>query len=96
MFTTAHYGLFRVGEITTGEHPVMVKDVMVDPAKQKILFILRSLKTHGKDAQPQMIKITSHPNSSIRNNSVAGIKKNYTCPYFWLNKTNTCTSGLII
>ena len=86
MFSTAYYGLFRVGEITAGEHPVMVKDVMVDPIKQKILFILRSSKMHGRDAQPQMIKITSQPNTADMTNGGNSNRKKYTYPYFWLNK----------
>ena len=59
LFSTAYFGLFRVGEITTGSHPVLAKDVHIADNKNKILFVLRTSKTHGKNTRPQMVKITS-------------------------------------
>ena len=59
LFSTAYFGLFWIGELTTGEHPVLAKDVQIAFNKRKILFILRSSKTHGKNSCPQLIKIVS-------------------------------------
>ena len=56
LFSTAYFGLLRVGEITSGSHPVKVIDVQVADNKPKMLFILHTSKTHGKGSKPQMIK----------------------------------------
>ena len=57
LFSTAYYGLFRVGELTSGSHPVLVGDVHVSENKNKFLFLLRTSKTHWKDVKPQRVKI---------------------------------------
>ena len=49
LLATAYYGLFRVGEITAGSHPIKARDVHIGENKCKMLFILRSLKTHCED-----------------------------------------------
>ena len=59
LFMLAYYGLMRVGELTTGDHPVLAKDISVGTNKDKILIYLRTSKTHGKEAQPQEINIES-------------------------------------
>ena len=59
LFATSYFGLFRVGELTLGEHTVKARDVQIGKNKNKMLFILRTSKTHWKDAKPQMIKIMS-------------------------------------
>ena len=59
LLAIAYFGMFRVGELATGDHPVMVKDVQIADNKDKVMFILRSSKTHGKYAKPQVIKIKS-------------------------------------
>ena len=59
IFSTGYYGLFRIGELTEGSHPVMARDVQIGMNKNKLMFILRSSKTHGQDAKPQIIKISS-------------------------------------
>ena len=64
LFSTAYFGLFRVGELTAGSHPVMVKDVHLARNKKKFLFILRTSKTHGKHNFPQTVKITASGNMS--------------------------------
>ena len=64
LFSTAYHGLFRVSELTAGEHAVMVKDVHIAKNKLKLLFILRSSKTHGLYTTPQMVKITGKQNAS--------------------------------
>ena len=58
-FLFAYYGMMRVGELATGNHPVLAKDILVSDEKCKILLILRSSKTHNKNARPQSIKLTS-------------------------------------
>ena len=55
----AFYGLFRVGELAKGDHPVKARDVFLATNKRKMLFILRTSKTHGKGSRPQKIKITA-------------------------------------
>ena len=57
IMTTAYFGLFRVGELTKGDHPVKVTDVLVADNKNNILILLRTSKTHGEDSYPQTIKI---------------------------------------
>ena len=59
LISTAYYGLFRVGELTSGTHPVLARDVQVAKNKNKMLFVLRTSKTHGKSSRPQMVKISS-------------------------------------
>ena len=46
LFSTAYYGMFRVGELTKGSHPVLANDVKSGENKRKMLFILRTSKTH--------------------------------------------------
>ena len=67
ILSTAYYGLFRVGELTKGEHPVLAKDIFIANNKNKMLFILRTSKTHWTDSKPQRVKITSSGNSHKRN-----------------------------
>ena len=59
MFSAAYYGMFRIGEITKGSQPILARDVHVGQNKTKLLFVLRSLKTHGKHVKPQFVKIPS-------------------------------------
>ena len=57
IFVLLYYGLFRIGELVKGDHPVKACDVQVARNKAKMLFLLRSSKTHGKESRPQKIKI---------------------------------------
>ena len=59
LFSTAYFGLFRVGELTSGSHPVLVTNVYMVDNKNKVLFILKTSKTHGEYSRPQSIKINS-------------------------------------
>ena len=59
IFVLGYYGLLRVGEMATGDHPVKAKDVHVGKNKQKILIVLFTSKTHGIYATPQFIDITA-------------------------------------
>ena len=65
LFTTAYYGMMRIGEVTTGDHPVKAVDVHVGSNKKKLLFILRTSKTHGLGDKPQKIKIMATELSDI-------------------------------
>ena len=79
LFATAYYGLFRVSELTSGAHPVKAVDVHIAENKQKIMFILRSSKTHGTYAKPQIVKITSQP-------LLEKVRDQEFCPYAMLNR----------
>ena len=64
LFSTAYFGLFRVSELVTGEHPVLAKDVHIGQNKKKMLFVLHSSKTHTRNVPPQIVKISSSSNRS--------------------------------
>ena len=59
LISMAYFRLFRMGELTSGDHPVLAKDVHLGLNKRKVLFILRTSKTHWKNERPQSIKISS-------------------------------------
>ena len=61
LFTSAYFGLLRVGELTSGEHPIKACDVQIGTNKNNILFILQTSKTHWTDTAPQMVKIVGTP-----------------------------------
>ena len=63
LFATGYYGLFRVGELTTGTHPIKAVDVHIARNKNKLLFVLRSSKTHNTSMKPQTVKITAQGNA---------------------------------
>ena len=60
------YGLFRVGELAAylntdkSNHAIKAKDVHMGQNKNKILIVLFSSKTHGKESRPQKIKIAAN------------------------------------
>ena len=85
ILSTGYYGLFRIDEVTTGTYPVKARDVHIGVNKQKMLFILRTSKTHWSDSLPQSIKITSTNIDSFRRNCEKNKpKQNQYCPYFLL------------
>ena len=62
MLSTAYFGLLRVSEVISssmGSHPVLARDVHIGRNKNKMLFLLRTSKTHNQGSHLQMIKITS-------------------------------------
>ena len=71
LFSTAYYGLFRVGELTESDHVIKVCNIHIGSNKNKILFTLKSSKTCGKHTFPQTMKISSLANSS----------STYLCPF---------------
>ena len=48
LFSTAYYGLLRIGEVTYSQHVLLAKDVHVGTNKNKMLLVLHTSKTHGK------------------------------------------------
>ena len=70
MFITAYFWLFRISKIATtpSGHTIRAHDVHLVCNKNKLLFILRSSKTHGKGAHPQMIRISAQENEQTENN----------------------------
>ena len=91
LFLTGYYGLFRVGELTTFTHPVLVEDVNVGRNKDKFLFILRSSKTHDQSSRPQSIKISSTPKNPANQSLKGGI----CCPYQALRKHSSLCPGYL-
>ena len=67
IFCFLYYGLCRIGEVTSGNHPIKAKDVYVSLENEKILLILYTSKTHGKHTRPQSIKISSTKRTLHRN-----------------------------
>ena len=65
LYSTAYYGLFRVSEVTAGEHPLLARDINIGDNKDKVWFLLRTSKTHWKDVKPQSIKISSMKSNKL-------------------------------
>ena len=88
LFATAYFGLFRVGELTSGDHPVRAKDVHIADNKNKMMFVLHTSKTHWTNDNPQIVKISS-TTIDIKENNKYGEKLKSTgvyCPYDLLRK----------
>ena len=47
IFCLAYYGLLRVSEISSPKHGIRASDVHIAQNKNKLMFLLYSLKTHG-------------------------------------------------
>ena len=75
MFAVSYYGMLRISEITFGSHPILARDVHIATNKNKLLFVLRTSKTHWKDNKPQLVKISK--NSMVINTDDPLSK----CPY---------------
>ena len=83
LFSTAYFGMFRVGEVTKGAHPILAKDVDIGTNKKKLLFTLHSSKTHGKGDRLQQVKISAVENS----------KSTKYCPFTILREYLSFRSG---
>ena len=59
LFLTTYSGLFRIGEVTESQHVIKAKDVQIGTNKRKLMFILRSSKTHTPADRPQIVKISA-------------------------------------
>ena len=75
VFNLAYYGMMRVGEIGLSNHTLKAKDVHIGYNKDKVLLVLHSSKTHGKESVPQKIKIEALKES-----------KRFFCPFKILRK----------
>ena len=58
IFAAAYYGLLCISKVAKGPHTIKAHDVHIGVNKDKMLFTLRTFKTHGEDAMPQLVKIT--------------------------------------
>ena len=65
LFCLAYYGMMRIGELAEGDHAVKARDVHIGVNKNKIMILLFTSKTHGRNCWPQKIKITANNESEI-------------------------------
>ena len=76
IFAFLYYGLFRIGEVTKGSHPIKAQDINLADNKDKLLVLLYSSKTHGRESRPQAVKICRiNGGSGYPNN------KRFYCPF---------------
>ena len=61
LFCLSYYGMLRVGEATLGDHTLKACNIHVGGNKDKLLMVLYTSKTHGKESGPQKIKIAASP-----------------------------------
>ena len=78
MISTGYFGMLRVGELTSGSHPILAKDVHISSNKKKLMLILHSSKTHCEADKPQIIKISSVDYD--QHSSKSKVTK-HNCPY---------------
>ena len=90
LLATTYFGLFRVGELTQSKHVVRAKDVHIALNKDKLMFILRSSKTHGKGEKPQLIKIEGLSVKTNLNKIPKSTKKQGICPFNLLKMYLSC------
>ena len=84
LFAAGYYGLLRVGEMTSGQHPVLATDVFIASNKKKLKFILYTSKTHWRDERPQVVQIMNRKNPDSDKNLQNKTSKQILCPYFLL------------
>ena len=70
LLSTTYFGMFRIGEVTLGDNTVKAKDVHIADNKDKMMFVLHTLKTHWKNNRPQMIKIQRLDASGRQNSGI--------------------------
>ena len=88
IFIIGYYGLFRVGELVTcteNDHIMKAKDVHVSGNKEKILIVLYSSKTHGRESSPQEIKITGNGRKGNR----------FFCPFLLIKQYMIARGGFV-
>ena len=61
IFSTAYYGLLRIGEVSESPHILLARNVHIGTNKNKLLLLLESSKTHNKGDKPQIVKINGYP-----------------------------------
>ena len=75
IFALAYYGLLIISEITGSEHAVRACNIHLAGNKWKIMIMLYSSKTHGKESPPQKIKIEA------LQNVMTFAKHRFYCPF---------------
>ena len=90
MLVVGYYGLLHAGELGTGPHVLLAKDVHIRKNKNKLLFILWSSKTHNKGVKPQMIKISSEPVDLSQKIVKRSTQKMTYCPFSMLRDYIDC------
>ena len=80
IFSTAYFGLFRIGELADSEHTIRASDMHVRANKRKMMFVLHSSKMHGKSAKPQIVKISSK-SGGAKTRNFNPEQELLTCPY---------------
>lgn len=65
IYSTAYHGLFRISEITQGQHNIKAQDIIYARNKKKVTFYLRSSKTHTIADQPQIVNVQEQPSWGI-------------------------------
>ena len=71
LFCSSYFGLLRVGEVTSGFHSVKAADVHIGENKDKVIFMLRTSKTHWMDSEPQLVKISGTVTAKTRKVTVS-------------------------
>ena len=90
MYALGYYGLFRIGELCKTEnadHTIKAKDVHVATNKDKMLIVLYSSKTHGRESHPQKIKITANV-KQIEHGYQLGRYSRHFCPFRLMQQYN--------
>ena len=89
-FLLFYHGLMRVGELAESPHAVKAVNVHESKSSTKILLILYSSKTHGKESLPQQIKIIGKKLLEVQDTDgkpiKAALKKSQVgsfCPVEW-------------
>ena len=79
VFALSYYRLLRIGEVAYSDHTIQARNVHIGTNKNKIMFVLYSSKTHGKESRPQKIKIQADTNHSSINRNFCpfNIARNY-------------------
>ena len=73
---TGYHALFRVGELTSRDHPILLEGILLADNKRKFQIVLRTSKTHTKADYPQMVKI------SVNDKTIPSYSKQAAyCPY---------------
>ena len=96
VFIIGYYGLLRIGEMAAEpgphnmNHAIKAKDVHIGQNKQKILLVVYSSKTHGKESRSQKIKIESTDREKTRVNDKGKgsvkLRKRHFCPFTLLRQ----------
>ena len=60
-----YYGLLRVGEIADSQHSIKAVNIHEAKTESRLLIILYTSKTHGRDSPPQKVKILGNKTIEI-------------------------------